>query len=67
MIVYEVWVEFDSNDTFVEDDCIGIFTTEEKADKAIEIANQIIKRDDIQDVREIVKYTKDLDKNYWEV
>lgn len=67
MTVYEVWVEFDSDDKFVEDDCIGIFTTEEKADKAIEIANQIIKRDDIQDVREIVKYTKELDKNYWEV
>ena len=66
MIVYEVWVEFDSNDTFVKDDCIGIFTTEEKADEAIEIAKQIIKKDDIQDVREVAKYAKELDKNYWE-
>ena len=65
-MVYEVWVEFNDDDGYIENQHIGTFTTERKANKAIEQAWQKIEREDIENVSDVVMYEKELDKNYWE-
>ena len=40
-VVYKVGIYFDTDDTEVMDQDIGIFTTKEKADKAVQYAKQL--------------------------
>lgn len=64
-MVYKVMVLFDSDDKYVEDQFVGIYTTEDKAKEAIKQAIKRIKEEGIDEVIDVQMYPIELDKNYW--
>ena len=64
--VYNVWIIYDSDDSEVEDNLIGVFSTREKAEEAVlETKSKLDSEDLSEDVKEVVIDEIDLDVNMW--